>query len=248
MEPIEYLRIYYAEDQHWWYQGMAKITRAILDRYLSPTNSMQILDAGCGTGAAMATYLANYGSVTGLDLSLLGLRYCRERNLSPLIQASIEQLTIRSASFHLITSFDVLYSVSNDSQAMNEFFRILEPGGHLLVRLPAYDWLRGSHDKTVHTIRRYTIHKVKRLLANSSFQTIHLTYANTFLFPFAVMKRLSESIWPATTNSSDLSFNVGFFNGILKKILESEALLASSIGLPYGLSIFALAQKPSFIE
>ena len=250
MEPNEYERMYHVEDQHWWYLGMAAITRAILDHYLDPAAKRKILDAGCGTGAAMSTYLADYGSVTGFDISPLALRLCRRRNLRRLAQASVTEIPFQSNFFDLITSFDVLYeqAVIQDSDAMLEFFRLLHPGGFLFLRLPAYDWLRGQHDITIHTARRYTIQRVVRLLEKSGFRTVRVTYANTILFPLAMAKRLSERIWPPAPDSSDLSVNVGVFNTFFKQILSSEAPLATNFGLPFGLSVLALGQKPSSNE
>jgi len=246
MEPGEYERMYHAETSHWWYLGMEKITRAIVDRYIHPPSGLKILDAGCGTGAAMSTYLADYGSVTGFDISPLALRFCRARNLTPLALASIMEIPFESGSFDLVTSFDVLYerAVTSDSVALAEFFRVLRPGGLLLLRLPANNWLRGQHDRTVHTARRYTAAQTAQLLKDNGFRLLHMTCVNTFLFPLAVSKRLLERIWPPTANSSDLSVEAGALNGLFKQILSSEAFPASRLGLPFGLSVIALGQKP----
>jgi methylase of polypeptide subunit release factors len=69
MEPDEYERMYHAENRHWWYMGMETITHTILNCFMSPRQNLKILDAGCGTGSAMSTYLAGYGKVTGFDIS-----------------------------------------------------------------------------------------------------------------------------------------------------------------------------------
>ena len=114
----------------------------------------------------------------------------------------------------------------------------------ILLRLPAYDWLRGQHDLTIHTARRYTASQVTKLLKDSGFHLLHISYANTFLFPLAAAKRLLERIRPPAPASSDLSVNVGIFNGLFKQILSSEAFLVAHIGLPFGLSVIALGQKP----
>ena len=246
MEPNEYERMYQVENRHWWYLGMAAITSDLLNHSMGPAASRKILDAGCGTGAAMSTYLAGYGSVTGFDISPLALRWCQARNLTRLARASVTEVPFRSDSFDLVTSFDVLYeqAVIKDSLAMNEFFRVLKPGGFLMLRLPAYNWLRGHHDVTIHTARRYTTNEVTRLLAESGFRTARISYANTILFPLALAKRLSERIWPPAPDSSDLSVNFGVFNGLFKLILCSEAPLVTRMGLPFGLSVLALGQKP----
>lgn len=236
--------MYRVEDCHWWYKGMETITRAILNRWVS-VSTPRILDAGCGTGAAMTTYLAEYGKVTGVDLYPQALEFCRKRNAPRLVRASVLNLPFAPASFELVTSFDVLYerAVASEVTALAEFFRVLTPDGKILLRLPAYDWLRGQHDKRVHTNRRYTKKIVKTLLEESGFMAEHLSYANTFLFPLAVIKRLSEKIFPPKDNQSDLALNAGGFNAILKNILASEAPLAAHTSLPYGLSVIAVGRK-----
>ena len=234
------------EVAHWWYLGMEKITRAILNPWVIQKQTFSILDAGCGTGAAMSTYLADYGHVTGIDVSPLALGFCRKRNLTPLGMASVSNIPFPPDSFDLVTSFDVLYeqAVSDDLAALTEFFRVLRPNGLMLLRLPAYDWLRGEHDRTIHTARRYTVPQVTQLLQDSGFQLLRVTYANTLLFPLALAKRLLERIFPPAPSSSDLSVNVGILNGLFKHILASEAFFVSRIGLPFGLSVIALARKP----
>lgn len=244
MEPLEYKIMYHAEDHHWWYLGMASITQKLINQHIQPKTKLKILDAGCGTGVAMTTYLKQYGEVTGIDLYPQALDYCRKRNAKLLACASVLDLPLASASFDMVTSFDVLYEkgVMHEIKALKEFFRVLNPKGKLLIRLPAYDWLRGSHDERVHTNRRYTKDLVKNLLEQSEFIVEHISYANTFLFPLAVMKRLGEKIFPPKTQS-DLMLETGIFNEIFKHILASEAKIISKIGMPYGLSVFALARK-----
>jgi SAM-dependent methyltransferase len=247
MEPVEYERMYHAETRHWWYLGMAAITRAILNRYVSPIPSaLKILDAGCGTGAAMSAFLFDYGIVTGCDISPLALSFCRARNLTRLARASVMEIPFPADGFDLVTSFDVLYerAVTSDSAALAEFFRVLRPGGFLLLRLPAYNWLRGQHDRAIHTARRYTASQVARLLTSNGFRLAHITYANAFLFPLALAKRLLERAWPPNPDSSDLSIQTGAFNSLFRHILSSEAPLAARTGQPFGLSVIALGQKP----
>jgi ubiquinone/menaquinone biosynthesis C-methylase UbiE len=235
--------MYHVEDHHWWYRGMEAITRTLIKQYIQPKTKIKILDAGCGTGAAMTTYLKDYGEVTGIDLYPQALDFCRKRNAKHLARASVLDLPLATASFDMVTSFDVLYEkgVMHEIKALKEFFRVLTPQGKLLMRLPAYNWLRGEHDERVHTNRRYTKSLVKELIQQSGFILEHLSYANTILFPLAVIKRLTEKIFPAS--QSDLTIETGKFNEAFKRILSSEAFFVSKFGLPYGLSIFAVARK-----
>jgi ubiquinone/menaquinone biosynthesis C-methylase UbiE len=233
------------EQQHWWYAGMEAITRAVLNRWYAPGGNLLILDAGCGTGAAMTTYLAEYGTVTGFDVSEIALAFCRQRKAHRLARASVTHLPFSSKSFDLVTSFDVLYerAVSDDVSPLVEFSRVLVDGGRVLLRLPAYDWLRGQHDKGIHTARRYTAAQVGDILRQAGFIVEHLSYANTFLFPAALTKRVAEHIWPPQTDRSDLTLSAGPFNQLLQNILSLEAPLVSHLGLPFGLSVIAIGQK-----
>lgn len=245
MEPHEYDLIYKVEGFHWWYRGMTAITKILIRQQVKPNGQVRILDAGCGTGGAMASFLGDFGDVTGIDVSPRALFYCRKRSLQALSQASVTAIPFPAGSFDLVTSFDVLYerSVDNDGHALGEFFRVLSPGGCLLLRLPAYDWLRGQHDQVVHTRQRYTMTQVKHLLSVNGFKVRMASYANMLLFLPAMVKRLGEQFLPPGIAHSDLEMPVGRLNNFLCSILSSEARFISFPGLPFGLSVFALGQK-----
>lgn len=244
MDPREYELMYQVEDRHWWYRGMGIITRALLERWVPPGGN-RILDAGCGTGAAMTSYLAERGRVTGIDLVPQALEFCRMRNARQLARASVLILPFAAACFDLVTSFDVLCerAVTDEKMALREFHRVLAPKGKVLLRLPAYGWLRGRHDERVHIKHRYTKEQVDGLLRESGFTVRHLSYANTVLFPLAAAKRLSEGIFPTGGAQSDLSINVGMLNGIFSSILAGEAFFVARYGLPFGLSVIAIGEK-----
>jgi len=242
----EYAVMYQVEDTHWWYRGMARITRALLNRSYAPGAGLRILDAGCGTGAVMTSYLAEYGQVTGFDFAAAALQFCQQRGAGRLARASIVELPFADGSFELAVSFDVLceQAVRDDGVALRALQRVLAPGGRLVLRLPAYNWLRGQHDRAVHIRHRYTRRELASRLEAAGFEVERLSYANTFLFPIAVAKRLVEPIWTPKGSGSDLTLGVGSMNGILQGILSAEASLIAGIGLPFGLTVVAVARKP----
>jgi SAM-dependent methyltransferase len=246
MRPEEYAIMRRAEDHHWWYHGMQKITQALLNRLYTPGTGLRILDAGCGTGAAMTSYLAKYGRVTGVDLAAEALGFCVLRGLKRLLRASVSQLPFANETFDLIVSCDAVSDggVPDDVAALREFARVLVPGGHLLLRLPAYNWLRGKHDEAVRIRRRYTRGDIAQRLVKAGLIIEHLSYANTFLFPVVLFKRLAERIWTPRDIRSDLTLEAGPVNQILAAILCAEAPLVARIGLPHGLSVVAIARKP----
>ncbi len=245
MEEREYDALFENELHHWWFGGMEAITRRLLERSYASGAGLRILDAGCGTGGAMTTWLGEYGTVTGCDLSGTALGYCRQRQAEQLTQAAVAQLPFAAGVFDLVTSFDVLYhqAVEDEKQVVHEMERVLVPGGRALVRVPAYDWMRGWHDRAVHTRRRYTKEEVRRLLEGTGLVVEVVTYANTLLFPLALAKRLMERLRSETRQESDIRRTGGTVNSILRWILSLEAPLAASRGLPWGLSVVAVGMK-----
>lgn len=247
MEKHEYTTMAAVELQHWWYGGMRAINAALLERFLPPPHNLQILDAGCGTGGD-ALFLRRYGRVVGLDLAAEALALARQRLPGCLVRGSVVQLPFADQSFDLVTSFDVLYhrAVIDEQHALHEMWRVLRPNGRILIRLPAYEWLRSSHDRQVHTRHRYTAGEVRRLLETNGFVIEHLTYALTILFPLSAAVRLLERVLPAQQQHTDSAMVMPSkpLNTLLRlPMMVEAAYLARGGRFPFGLSIVSLARK-----
>ncbi|MBI2845727.1 MAG: class I SAM-dependent methyltransferase [Chloroflexi bacterium] len=245
MQPEEYERVYALEDSHWWYVGMRDISLSLLDSTNAKAGrGLIVLDAGCGTGG-MLPDLAKYGRVLGCDISPHALALSQKRGETSLCQSSVENLPFAEGSFDLVTSFDVLYhlQVKEDQRALAEYYRILKKGGRLLLRVAAYDWLRGRHDLAIHTRHRYTAPELAKKMAQAGFTLERLTYANTFLFPLAVMKRLGEWITKSQEPRSDVQPVPRWANRLLAEVLYLEKKWLRRFDLPFGLSVIAMGRK-----
>ena len=49
-------------------------------------------------------------------------------------------------SFEVVGAFDVLEHCDPEDLALAELRRVLQPGGRLLLSIPAYDWAWSDHD------------------------------------------------------------------------------------------------------
>lgn len=243
MNPQEYANVFQEEERHWWYRGMWRISSTLLARHCGPPwGAWRVLDAGCGTGGALRE-LAPYGVAFGVDNSPIALGFARCRGQRSLAQASVEALPFRDGSFELAVCFDVLYhrAVSDDAAALRELARVLMPGGWLLLRLPAYGWLRSAHDACVHTARRYTAEEAGRLVAGAGLSLRRVTYANALLFgPIALRRLLGRAFG---TSGSDVGAVPGPLNVLLEAVLAAEARWLREHDFPFGLSVVALARK-----
>ena len=248
MEKEQYDLMFAQEERHWWYVGMRRISTALLERYPPRVDGpsdrpLEILDAGCGSGG-MTRYLERFGRVTGCDLAPEALALARKRKVSRLARSSVGALPFLDGRFDVVTSFDVLYhlQVDDDRQAIGEMHRVLRPGGIALIRLPAFNWIRGAHDERVHTRHRYTREEVGEKLEDAGFRLEHTTYANFLLFPLAPVKRYLE-YRQVKPGGNDLWRPPPLVNRVIAALLSLEAFPARGLGLPWGLSIFAVARR-----
>ncbi len=249
MQPQDYAYLYELEENFWWFVGMRAITDTLLTPVLSPDNDRDLLDAGCGTGGMMSwlTRYARAGSVTGVDLSPHALQFSH-RNHRNVLRGSIAKLPFADASFDLVTSFDVFPHLPREenSPALDEIYRVLRPGGIVFIRAPAYEWIRGWHDEALDVKQRYSLPGLTEKMQRAGFHVKRTTYANTLLFPVAVLKRIvlarvgfgdpeSEvKPWPKRWQ---------WMNGLLTIPLKIEALALRQIDLPFGLSAICIGEK-----
>ena len=242
MDYKEFELIYKREDKHWWYVGMLSIMRTLIEFFYNKSSNLRILDAGCGTGGVFKL-LSEYGHIIGMDISEYAIYFSQKRGHKNLIRGSVIEMPFKDRSFNLITAFDLLYYEHiDDEQVLEEIFRILTSDGRLILRVPAYNWLRGIHDIKVSTGHRYTLKELKFKLIKTGFIVEFISYINTILFPFIALKRISEKIF-LKQKTSDLAIDFKGLNGIFKKILCFEAYMIKKISLPFGLSIVAVGRK-----
>jgi SAM-dependent methyltransferase len=247
MEPEEYDNIARLEDVHWWYTGMRALAAAWLRRSVWPdlirpgAPPPRLLDAGCGTGGGLR-WLSAQAAATGIDYSPFALAHAR-RGPAPIAQASVQALPVAAGAFDLVTSFEVLYhlAVTDDAAALREFSRVLRPGGWLLLRVPAHDWLRGAHDRQVHTRRRYSRAGLRHKLVAAGFDIERLSYVGLSLVVPALLRRFTER---AARPRSDVTLPPPLVNTLLYAVLRGEGPWLARFNLPAGLSLMALARRP----
>ena len=253
MQPQDYVYLHQLEDNFWWFAGMREIAAALLDPICSSDRKdWRVLDAGCGTGANL-DWLRRYaqnGSVVGIDLSRDALNFCRSRDASNLVQASVISLPFADESFDLVTSFDVLIyppGANADDSVLREMHRVLRPGGICFTRVAAYESMYGDHDKATNAVRRYSLTAIKKKIVHAKFAVLRATYANSWLLPLAIARRLilKPIGFDRGSEVKPLSKELQWMNDPLRKILTSESrfLRRSNSKLPFGLSAICIAQK-----
>lgn len=245
----EYATMRAAEETHWWYRGLHdQVRRAVALCREDVGRPLHILDAGCGTGKVVSLLAAGGDAVTGLDLSATALSLTGRRGPSALVRASAAALPFADATFDTVLSLDVLANLPPAAlpAALADCRRVLVPGGRLILNIVAYQALYSEHDRAVGVVRRYTRGQIARLLDGAGFAPERLTYANTVLFPAALVRLWRKRPRPGRTPHSDLALPPAAVNAALTRVRVIENILTMDFGLPLpvGLSIFAVARAP----
>ena len=120
-----------------------------------------VLDIGSGCGGRTAYYLlhGNPRSITGLDISQLRSSIAQDsvKRLGTDDRISFavgfgETLPFKDESFDLILSYDVFEHVDDLPHVLQECYRVLRNGGHLVALFPPYFGPRAHHLDFVTTI------------------------------------------------------------------------------------------------
>jgi ubiquinone/menaquinone biosynthesis C-methylase UbiE len=94
----------------------------------------RLLDLGCGNGCYTQELACRAAYVCGIDIQISHLKSFRRQ--IPRIQAAGENLPLHSESFDVVTMIEVLEHTRSDERTLAECFRVLKPGGLLVLFVP----------------------------------------------------------------------------------------------------------------
>lgn len=237
MEKSEYTNIFKREEKHFYYVSLRELVFS-LTKSVNRVKKSTILDAGTGTGL-MARQLEALGEVTAADINPESIRISRSRGLKT-IKTGVEKMPFKSNQFDLVTCIDVLVSVDDDVVALKELRRVTKPGGRLILRVSAHDWLRTGHDKVVNIRRRYTKEEVREKMLTAGWQIERLSYMNLILMVPLWIKSLKQRQVEAKSNIAKVP---GWMNRCLTWMLRIENCWLRLFDLPNGIGIIAIGCK-----
>ena len=235
-----------AERDHFWFRGFRRFVMPLLERAAGGRRDLRSLDCGCGTGHNLPM-LRRLGKAVGIDITLSGLQYAVSRNDRQVAQASAGNLPFANAAFDLVTSFDVIYSLPDDLEmaAVEEMFRVLKPGGHLVLNAAALEALRGNHSVFSNEVRRYSKRSLTRVLERAGFRILWISYTNATILPLLLGVRLVQRLSGHQESPSEISVPMAPVNTFLSGLLAFEAGALKFVGMPAGSSVLCLARKPT---
>lgn len=247
--------LFAAEDRHFWFRSRNEVITTIVSQVTgSLGRRYSVLEIGCGTGNVLGALERSCAGnvVVGMDLFDEGLKFARRRVGCALVQGDVGAPPF-GRTFDVVGLFDVLEHLLEDTEVLAEVWKLVAPGGVMVLTVPAHPSLWSYFDEASHHCRRYTEDELARKLVGAGFQLEYLSHYMATLFPMVWMGRRVAalknrlSIGKARSRSDMVADElriVPVLNGLIFGLLALEArLISRRRRLPFGTSLVAIARK-----
>jgi SAM-dependent methyltransferase len=104
---------------------------------------------------------------------------------------TVDGARIEPGTFDAALMVNVLEHIPDDEAVLADLYRLLKPGGALLIFVPAMPFLYGALDERVGHVRRYTKHTLSRVFEAAGFRIERMRYFDLLgMLPWFVTGRL----------------------------------------------------------
>ncbi|MFM7438258.1 MAG: class I SAM-dependent methyltransferase, partial [Snowella sp.] len=153
------------------------VQKPIISQFIGKNFYQHTLDAGCGNGLYTRLLIKRAQKVDALDYSESSINKLKRRlghlpHLS-LHVGSADNLPFANEQFDLALHCEVLEHIENDRQVLSELFRVLQPGGYLIISVPVPP---APYIDSEHVREGYTLEQISQLLQEAGFTIIYHQY------------------------------------------------------------------------
>jgi len=135
---------------------------------LNIKTSDRVLEIGCGFGVLLNKITSK--ERIGIETNDSAIKECRNRGLS-VIQADVEKgLSFKNSSFDIVIMNEVIEHLKKPEFVFKECFRILVPGGKIIITSPARNfWV---HDLSGTHFSEMTVKEMRELIEKCGFKVL----------------------------------------------------------------------------
>ncbi len=188
--------------QRYWQRTRHKIILRFAER------GERVLDIGCGT----SRIILDMPNAIGMDILQNKLRWLKPQH-DRLVRGSCDQLPFDDASFDCVINSEVIEHVPDVPEIMSEMWRVLKPGGTLVLGTPDYsrrlwlmlEWIYGkvlpgayAHEHITH----YTAAGLAARLKEMGYEVLDCQYVGFCEMIFKARK-------PAAAAAAESSLKIG---------------------------------------
>lgn len=232
------------DNEHEGYNTLARMDsapryNAWLGRKFREHLGRRVLEVGAGIGTITSEIEAHTDLLIALEVDEFYVQRLKnlfrgKPHVQPLLSGveRADWLKLQREKLDTVLLSNVLEHVEDDAEAIRNFRLVLQPGGRLLIFVPALQPLYGSMDEAVGHFRRYSRSRLETLLTQNGFTIEKLDWMNLVGIPGWFMNSTllgRRAMPPIQLRIFDL-------------FAPAFAALESRIKLPIGLGLFAVAR------
>lgn len=212
---------------------------------IQPYCKGHVLEVGSGIGNLSQHFLEKNFILTASDLrdeyiNILHGKFGNHPNLAGIrpIDLAVADFENRYAellgSFDTVVALNVIEHIKEDELAIGNCKKLLKPGGHLVILVPAWQSLYNSFDEELGHWVRYNAKSLRRLLQSQQLKVFHTFYFNSVgILGWAVNGALfKKRLIPRK--------QLQLYDKLVPVIKLIDAISFRKIGL----SVLAIARKP----
>lgn len=202
-----------------------------------------ILEVGCSSG-----YMLHRMQKTFPEAIIIGSDVVNEPLLKlannlpdiPLFRFDMQHCPLPDNSMDAVVMLNVLEHIENDTAVLQQTYRILKPGGMLVVEVPSGPHLYDIYDKVLKHYRRYDATLLAQLIAKQGFVIQKKSHLGFFLYPaFSWVKKRNKRLLMETENLQRKHVkkaitNTGS-NHLLHLLMRIELQLGKLLSFPVGI-------------
>ena len=206
---------------------------------LEPYVGRRVLEVGAGVGN-MTRFLLGRERVVATDLDPKYLQILHHL-FDPYSHVTITPFDLNDGSLppsaermDTVLCLNVLEHIEDDERALRQFHDLLDPGGRLVLLVPALQTLYGSLDRALDHFRRYDAAELAGKLERAGFRIERRFFFNLLGVPgwYLNSRVLKRTSFPPVQLA-------------LYDRLVPLFRLESKFRLPVGMSLIAIAEKPA---
>lgn len=211
-----------------------------------PATGGRLLDLGSGNGEIANFLRGRFSHFTLADVSVYLCENLRHkfsgRSDVSVVNIDAQTFSLPDALFDGITMTDIIEHIPDDCSALQHAFGALKPGGFLFVSVPALPLLYGLRDKEAGHYRRYIKKELLEKLTDAGFHIKSIFYWNILgVLPYLLSEKILEKPLAGPARRPK-----GFWTHVFNRIIYGLLLVELRIPfLPFGVTLIAIAEKPS---
>ena len=189
----------------------AKNWRKYQFKIISKYIQRNVLEVGPGTGNNLKYYKNKASTITLLEINKklarsLKKKFYKNKKIK-ILNSNIHSI---KKKFDTIMYMDVLEHIKTDKKEIKKAINLLNPGGYLIIFVPAFQVLYSNFDRDIGHVRRYRKFFFFNLAKKYKIKLIELKYFDSIGFIFAIINRLV-----GTNNQNNVGLGIKIWNNFI---------------------------------